>query len=374
MKRASARPVAERREVPAGDAPPIAAALDGIRRAQFAMLDTLRRAQGDLAALRGPPRAEQAYRVIASGQHWRLRDYGGRPAAPPLLVVAAPIKRPYIWDLAPSVSAISCCRDLGLHVYLLEWLPASPPTAACGLDEYAAAIGAGAARISGKHAGRKPFLIGHSLGGTLAAIYATLAPETVRALVLLSAPLCFRPRESGFRDALVALVPTDLSQTDPVPGSLLSCVSALASPRTFVWSRLLDAARSAADRQAMEIHQLVERWALDEVALPGRLVHQIVDWLYRENRLCRGALSVGGTLLAPARLSIPVLAVVNAADEIAPRASVEPFVAAAARKAGSVIECPAEIGVALQHLGILVGRAARRDAWPRIGAWLRDRR
>jgi len=28
----------------------------------------------------------------------------------------------------------------------------------------------------------------------------------------------------------------------------------------------------------------VERWALDEVPLPGKLVHQIVEWLYRENR------------------------------------------------------------------------------------------
>ncbi len=370
MKRSSARTDGKRRDVSAGTVPPLSGALDAIRRAQFALLDTLRRAQGDLAAARGLDPAETAYRVIASAPHWRLRDYGGRAAAPPLLIVAAPIKRPYIWDLAPSFSAIGCCRDLGLHVYLLEWPPASPLTAASGLDEYAAAIGAGVARIAAKHAGRKPLLIGHSLGGTLAAIYAALAPQTVRALALLSAPLCFRPHESGFRDALVALVPTDLSQTDPVPGSLLSCVSALASPGTFVWSRLLDAAMSAADRQAREIHQRVERWALDEVALPGRLVHQIVDWLYRENRLCRGELSVNGTLLAPSRLSIPVLAVVNAADEIAPRASVEPFVAAAATKKAAIIEYPAEVGVALQHLGILVGRAARRDTWPRIGAWL----
>ncbi len=338
------------------------------------MLDALRRAQGDLAAMRGPTPAESAWRAIASGPHWRLRDYGGRAAAPPLLIVAAPIKRPYIWDLAPSVSAIRCCLDLGLHVYLLEWLPASPRTAASGLDEYAAAIAAGVARIAATHAGRKPFLIGHSLGGTLAAIYATLAPKAVRALVLLSTPLCFRPGESGFRDALVSLVPTDLSQADPVPGSLLSCVSAMASPRTFVWSRLLDVAMSVGDRQALETHARVERWALDEIALPGRLVRQIVDWLYRENRLCRGALSVNGTLLAPSRLSIPVLAVVNAADEVAPLASVEPFVAAAARKSGRIIECPGEIGVGLQHLGILVGRAARQQTWPRIGSWLRDQR
>lgn len=44
----------------------------------------------------------------------------------------------------------------------------------------------------------------------------------------------------------------------------------------------------------MEIHARIERWALEEVALPGKLVREIVDELYRENRFCRGTLEVGG--------------------------------------------------------------------------------
>jgi polyhydroxyalkanoate synthase subunit PhaC len=45
----------------------------------------------------------------------------------------------------------------------------------------------------------------------------------------------------------------------------------------------VDAVLSAADRAAMDIHARVERWALDEVALPGKLVSEIVELLYREN-------------------------------------------------------------------------------------------
>ncbi|HTV34452.1 MAG TPA: hypothetical protein VME69_15385 [Methylocella sp.] len=44
----------------------------------------------------------------------------------------------------------------------------------------------------------------------------------------------------------------------------------------------------------------VERWALDEVALPGRLVDEILTLLHRENRLCRGTLTAGGRCAAPA--------------------------------------------------------------------------
>jgi polyhydroxyalkanoate synthase len=212
--------------------------------------------------------------------------------------------------------------------------------------------------------------MGHSLGGTLAAIFGALAPETIRGLVLLGAPLCFQPDESQFRDALVALVPPDISEVDPFPGSLLSHMSALASPNTFVWSRLMDAALSVTDRRAMEIHARIERWALDEVPLPGKLVHQIIEWLYRENRLCRGALKVGNTLIGPAGLSVPTLAVVNVADEVAPMASIKPFLDATPTQDVQIVEYPGELGVCLQHLGILVGRQAHERVWPEIISWL----
>lgn len=199
-----------------------------------------------------------------------------------------------------------------------------------------------------------------------------MSPDSIRGLVLLSAPVCFRPQESRFRDALVSLVPADLPEAEPFPGSLLSHMSALASPGTFVWSRLMDAALSAGDRQAMDVHARVERWALDEVPLPGKLVHQIIDWLYRENRLCRGMLTVNGTLVDPSRVSVPTLAVVNADDEVAPLASVKPFADALPDETMRIIEYPGEIGVGFQHLGILVGREAQAKVWPQIVSWLRS--
>ncbi len=121
----------------------------------------------------------------------------------------------------------------------------------------------------------------------------------------------------------------------------------------------------------MEIHARVERWALDEVALPGKLVQQIVDWLYREDRFRRGTLKIGETLAGPANLSVPVLAVVNTADDVASLVSLKPFIDAMPLKNVQVIEFPGEIGVCLQHLAILVGREAQAKVWPDIIAWMR---
>ena len=113
----------------------------------------------------------------------------------------------------------------------------------------------------------------------------------------------------------------------------------------------MDAALSITDHHALDIHARVERWALDEVPLPGKLVHQIVEWLYRENRFCRGALKVGTTLVGPFSLSIPTLAVLNTADEVAPLASIKPFTDAMPAADVRIIEYPGELGICLQHLG-----------------------
>jgi polyhydroxyalkanoate synthase len=356
-----------------GQAAPIAG-LDALHRAPFAVMDVLRRAQGDVLGALGLDPRECAYRVVDSGTHWRLRDYAGQDASPALLIVAGPIKRPYIWDLCPSASAIRYCLRHRLHVYLLEWLPASGHDGCNGIAEYTEAISRCLATISRASLDAKPFIIGHSLGGTLAAIFGTLAPERIRGLVLLGAPLCFEPGTSQFRDGLASFVPTGLSDEDPFPGSLLSHLSALASPRTFIWSRLLDAALSSDDYHALEVHARVERWALDEVPLPGRLVSQIVEWLYREDRLCRGTLRIGDALAAPSGLCAPTLAVVSESDEVAPMASVKPFADAIATRDVRVIQYAGEVGVCLQHLGVLIGRRAHTTVWPEIVAWMASRR
>ena len=253
---------------------------------------------------------------------------------------------------------------------ILEWLPASEKRCNVGIAECAEAVAASLAAITSEAHRSKPTLMGHSLGGTLAAICAAIAPATIGGLVLLGSPLCFRPDESTFRDALVSLVPEPVSDLEPYPGSILSHASAAASPETFVWSRLMDAFLSMADGGAANIYARVERWAFDEVALPGKLVREIVESLYRENQFCRGMLKVRQQIVGPENLSAPTLAVVNTADVVAPLHSVSLIGEALGPEKFHIIEYPGETGVCLQHLGILVGRHAHARVWPQIIEWI----
>jgi polyhydroxyalkanoate synthase subunit PhaC len=202
----------------------------------------------------------------------------------------------------------------------------------------------------------------------LAAIYAAAAPNTIKRLVLLASPVCFASGENSFRDALISLVPERVPDRAPYPGSLLSQTSVAASPQTFVWSRLLDASLSFGDKEAMNVHARIERWFLDEVPLAGKLTSEIVDLLYRENQFCRGNLKIGDHIIGPADISVPVLAVVNSTDAIAPLESVSPVADVSTEV--QIVECPAETGVSLAHLAILVGRQAHAQIWPKIVDWI----
>lgn len=111
---------------------------------------------------------------------------------PVILLLPAPIKTACIWDLAAGASVVRRCRAAGLQVYLASWHRTLPGDEARGLDEYAdRALGACLDAITAETAQPKAFLAGHSLGGTLAAIFASLHPERVRGLIELEGPMAF---------------------------------------------------------------------------------------------------------------------------------------------------------------------------------------
>lgn len=316
--------------------------------------------------------AECRYRIVASGRHWRLRQYLGSGSGPLVLIVAAPIKRPYIWDLTPSASAVGHCLREGFAVALLEWLPPSAERDGGGLEDYAGtAIHDAVVAASERAGGRRLFLAGHSLGGTLAAIFAAREPSRLLGLLLLATPLCFAPGSSRIRDALARISPSILASVPVVPGSLLSQLSAAADWETFVWRRALDSALGCADPKTFALNASVECWALDELALPGRLVGDVLRQLYREDRFCTRSLSIGGALVGPATLRAPTLAVVDVGDFLVPPGSVLPFLAQMHASDARLIEHHGENGLALRHLAPLIGPRAHEVLWPRIFSWLR---
>jgi len=346
----------------------------------YALLDQARREAGRTLDRAGFGPNEAPFRIVTEMAGARLRAYqptgAPTPNGPVLLIIPAPIKRAYIRDLVPEVSVVRHCLRRGLRVYLLEWLDPGPAEDGLDLADYADHLPLVALEAIAAETGeRSAVLAGHSLGGTFAAVLASLHPDRVRGLVLADAQLAFGPDRGGPLARAVVAAPHARALRSlagsPVPGSFTSLLSTAAAPDAFVLQRWSDVGASFRDPLAAAIHARVERWMLDELAMPGQLFEDVLERLYREDRLATGTLEVGGQRAALDQLRRPVLAVINSSGRVVPPASILGGLAAApADLPRRVLHYVAERGPALQHLGPLVGPTAHARLWPEILDWV----
>jgi polyhydroxyalkanoate synthase len=207
----------------------------------------------------------------------------------------------------------------------------------------------------------------------LAAVFAAVRPERVKGLVLLGTPLHFSPSREQGALGTVAGAGGGLLETLParVPGSFMSIAGFLASPAAFGKERWSDWWRSLPDREALRTHMQVERWSLDELPLAGRLVKELLRQLYGADAFMTGKLRCGRRIAAAGRVTAPLLAVTEPNCPIVPPAAILPFVDKAASREKTVLVYGGDVGVAIQHVGALVGHNAHARLWPAILDWTR---
>lgn len=340
----------------------------------FLWTDEVRRAQGCLLDIVGFGPQTTPSRTVSRWRAAHLLAYQAANAAQPvLLIVPAPIKAAYIWDLAPGSSAVARCAAAGMRVYLVAWQRPHPGDEWMGLAEYADQVIGDCLDVIAAETGRsRVFIAAHSLGGTLAAIYSSLHPDRVQGLIALEGPIEFA---AGRLEAAASVAPPAAAITQElgnVPGTFLNAVSLWSDPITFNVEPSIDWLHSGSSSAAW-LHWRVRRWTLDETAVPRRLFEEVVDNLYRENRFATRRLRVKARLADPLALRAPVLAVRNRCSRIVTAEAMEAY----RRRTGSedvqILDYGGDIGVMLQHVGVLVGGNAHRYIWPRIVQWVRQR-
>lgn len=344
----------------------------------FDSLDQWRRQQGMALEALGLGPQESEYCIVSSSPGIRLRHYNGsNPGDAVLLIVPAPIKRAYIWDMSPEKSIVRRAQDQGFDVYMVEWTGSNEQVASLGLKDYAGdMLNQCIDVIAERSKGAPVFLAGHSLGGTFAALYSAYQPERISGLALIEAPVHFAEASGAFRKLVESSVPADtvLAPSDHIPGSLLSLISAVAAPETYILERQWDyltSHRSAGDWQT---HWRGVRWTLDEFALSRTLFDEVVEQLYRGDQFMRGELIFDGVRLSPGAVKTPLIAVYDPSSNVIPVESVLAFYRAAGTEVKRLVTYPGDTGVTLQHIGVLIGDSAHSEVWPRIFAWLNEQR
>jgi len=349
-------------------------AFGGFATQALKQMDRSRQARGKMLERAGYGPQQTPSTVILEQAGLQLRRYQDAPSGGlAVLLVPAPIKRAYIWDLAPDISVVQRWSERGYRVYLAEWLPMPDGDPDVGLDDYGDRLLSACQRAIAQDSGQEQLtIVGHSLGGILAAIYSCMHPERVAATILLESPLRFEPASCCF-SPLVNATPHARGIADAfrhVPGVYLNMMSAMAEPQAFQWERMADRWLSLLDPKALATHMRVERWTHDEFPLPGRLFTEIVESLYRNDEFMLGQLDIGGRKIGPRDLSAPLISVVDFRSKVIPPQAVLPFHEATSSERRQVIEYRGDVGVNLQHVGVLVGRSAHAAIWPAIFEWL----
>jgi polyhydroxyalkanoate synthase len=299
------------------------------------------------SAIRPAPRPEKP--VVARAGRAMLRDYGG--SGPPVVFVPSLINPPVVLDLARGNSLLRWLSRQGVRPLLVDW--GTP-----GADERALDITGHVETLLLpllRQLPRPPVLAGYCLGGTMA-IAAAQMMETA-GLVTIAAPWHFAGYGAGLEgiSALWDQAYPTCEQLGLVPMEVLQAGFWQLDPRRTIlkyerFSRLLPKNPEA------RAFIVLEDWANAGAPLPFTTGRQLFDDFLAADLPGQGRWQVAGTAIRPEVLGVPALSLVSTTDRIVPAAS--------AARIGTVHE------MALGHVGMIVGRRARRAVWEPLADWL----
>lgn len=293
----------------------------------------------------------------------RLRDFSRSRSGRPVLICGPyALHSTLIADFAPGHSIIERLQQSGHErIFLTDWRSASADMRFLAIDQYLADLNVAVDEI-----GAPVDLIGLCQGGWLSLVYAARFPGKVRRLVLAGAPV-----DASVDSGLVRLVG---SAPQAAFEGIVESGGGIVSGAHILrfWSRASDTAlvlqrslsqESPADR---ELHDRFVRWHDETVDLPGTYYLQVVNWIYRENRIANGTFVALGRTVSPEDVRVPVFLLAGADDEIVPA----PQAMATALRLGTPAAQIERAVVPSSHLGLFLGGQTLATAWPRIAGWL----
>jgi len=297
----------------------------------------------------------------------RLRDFSSQSSGNPVLVCAPyALHRALIADFAPEHSIVGALRHEALgRIYVTDWLSAGPDMRFLTIDNYLADL-----NIATDEIGSPVDLVGLCQGGWLGLIFAARFPKKVRRLVLAGTPVDVSV-PSPVSQAVSTLAPGVFegmidARTGLVSGRKMLDTWARQSGRQATEALQLDLAEESDARR--ELLARFEAWHHATLDLPGAYYREVVNAIFRENRIATGRFVALGHQIDPRDVTVPVFLLAGANDEIVP--------AAQAFATASLLGTPAGLieteTAPCSHLSLFIGRNTIAGSWRRIARWLAD--
>jgi poly(3-hydroxybutyrate) depolymerase len=315
-----------------------------------------------------PPRWTSANEIALELSTMRLRDFSSGAVGPPTLVCAPfALHGATVADFAPGHSPVAALRANGRErLFVTDWRSADAAARFNSIDTYLAELNVAVDAIGGK-----ADLVGLCQGGWMALAFAARFPNKVRKLVLAGAPVDIAAGASllsRLTDSLPMARFREIVQAGE--GRVLGRrVLGLWGPVRLGPDAAAEILQVTPERLAAREHRLQARfdeWYAFTLDLPGTYYLQVVEWLYKQNRLATGRFVALGRRLDFAALRTPIYLLAARDDElVAPEQ-----VFATARRIGTPSEQVRTVTAPCRHLGLFMGAATLRTVWPEIVRWL----
>lgn len=291
-------------------------------------------------------------------------DQGRRKQRPRVLVVPSLVNRYYVLDLDARASFLRWLAGNGFDPFVVDWDAPGYLERGFSLSDYIVGRLQNALQAVRQEPGGPIVVIGYCMGGDLALSLALRRQKDLAALVLLATPWDFHA-ENEAHARMVGEVGRQLEPVLQVLGELpvdmlqsfFSGLDPFQVLKKFQYLGGLDPESASARRFVA-----LEDWLNDGISLAAPVARECLIGWYGANAPQTLQWRVGGKVVDPSGLDLPVLNVIPSADRIVPPGSAR----ALTHRLKRVDEMVPNAG----HVGMMVGRQAAQDVWEPVAGWI----
>ena len=300
-----------------------------------------------------------------------------KAATTPVLIIYAFINRHYILDLLPEVSVVRSLLNQGLDIFAADWGTPSTYDKSLTISHFVNSYLDKSIDLIRKFTkSDKVSLFGYCWGGDLALMYASIHPEKVKNLIIVATPGDF-----DLDNSLLAVWTKTMKEDllldtfGNLPGILLNAAFVLRNPIEYghKYFHFFEQPRSL---ESVTQFFATETWLNDSPPIIGEIYREFVEHCYKENLLIKNKMRIReghannnfDTVVNLKNIDMPFLNIVAKRDDlVAPSSSKALNDALTESHDRSIIELNSG------HVGLMIGKDAHKQLWPKVGKWLNER-
>ncbi len=241
----------------------------------------------------------------------------------PIFIIYSLINQPFILDLQTGGSTVEALVQKGFDVYLIDYGKPGMEDRDMTLSDYITEYIQAGIKVAIKHSRADEMTImGYCLGGTLAAIYASIAKEPIKNLVLFVTPIDFHT-PAYFDKWVKALRQGEVSKFSYVeelgiiPASHVETgIRMVTSPIYF--TPYLSLLLNRQDNAYVDKWLRFNTWTKGHIPLTSGVAKQITEDLTKENKVIRDRFEVNGKKARLSNITANLLVVGTEGDRLVP--------------------------------------------------------